>query len=265
MKNKLFLLANLLLVLCLSSCEIESSECESEYTTTGKEMFLHTEAHVVSWVGRFDDALKLDTYMNTPDSLKETIRQLYFTSFGIGHSKPNSWSVLLNADTICTVVTDSKSIHTVGAIWSFKMGNANEFSTISCIAPNKWQIKVVEVSSYHWLDNADFEVVCTDVAAPPAFSDSHFEISGQGNMTTGSSYGQRVNIKYKTTDNLVHDPSTFMFSSGGFEIEAFDLDKDKKELATGEYLKAMGDDRWVQITSRGRTQIYSDLYYYQYY
>jgi len=265
MKNKLFLLTNLLLVFCFSSCEIESSEYESEYTTTGKEMFQHTEAHVVNWVSRFDDALKLDTYMNTPDSLKETIRQLYFTNNGISHTKLNNWSVLLNTDTICTVVTDSKSIHRVGAVWSFKMGNTNVFSTISCVAPNKWHIKVVEVPSYYWLDNADYEVVCTDIDAPAAFIDSHFEISGQGNMTSDPLYGQRVNITYEITDKLVHDPSSFMFSSGSFGIKAIDLDKDKMDLATGEYLKAMGDDRWVQITSRGRTQIYSDLYYYEYY
>jgi len=262
MKKKLFLLTNLLLVFCLSSCEIEAPEYESDYTKTGKEMFLNTEAHVVSWVSRFDDALKLDTYMNTPDSMKETIRQLYFTSNGIRHEKPNNWYIMLNADTICTIMTDSKSIHTVGAVWQFKMVNANKFSTISCLAPNKWQIKVVEVSSYRWLDNADIEVVCTDITAPPAFRDSHFEISGQGNMTSVPLYGQQVNITYKITDKLVHDPSTFMFSSGSFEIEAFDLDKAKMELATGEFVKAIGDKRWIQITSRGRTQIYPDLNYY---
>lgn len=261
MKNKLFLLINFLLLLGFSSCEIREPESKPDITETGRQIFHYSETNIFQLVSLFDKALGINNYINTPDSMKEMNRQLYLSSYGVCHDK-NKWYLKQNLDTVFSIVIDSNSIHTIGAVWKIKEQYADSFCTVRCLAFNKWQISSVENRYAPWIVNSQLNLNCSDSISPLSFRTADFSITGNGDLLSYGNSLQTVHITYAITDKLVHESADTKIASGSIGVVAIDLDTNQTESAIGEYIISTNQTQWMKITFKERIHTYQNWYTY---
>lgn len=247
----------LLTVFVFSACIIREPDPNPDVTKTGKELFQHTEFSILSLTNHFDIALRIDTYRNTPDSLKETVRQTYLENYGVILKKPSTWYLKYKKDTLYTIISDTKSIQSTGASWSVKNSTSNKFTTITSLSANKWKIEAAESEVGNWEQNSDLEIRCTDATTPASFGTSNFKIMGNGVLKLTSSR-QNVIVNYSITDSLKRVPNLYLFRGGKVSMSAKENNSAVNELATAEYITNTSKYPFVRITYKSYSQVYEN-------
>ena len=257
----------MLLAFSSIACVIREPETKPDLTQTGKEMFLQAESEVINLLTLFDNALKINSYKNTPDLLKEEKRELYFPLYIIKHKYPNIWYVCAQTDTLCTIVTDSNSIHTNGAVWQIKTRFSKNYYQLKCNEFNNWQISSSKINYVSWICTDSLDLTCTNLKAPLSFEKAGFTIKGKGEMN--SDRGEDILLKYEIIKPLEHDSTVWMFKAGSLDLSATEILNNRTKTAIAEYKNALVKNRSVQIIYDDRTKLYENLdcnfYFINYY
>lgn len=262
MKDKLILLVSFMLVLGFQSCEIREPEIKPDFAKTGKQMFNYADENIFNLIGLFDKVLFLDTYQNTTDSLKYKFKDDYFQQYLIKNPVVNKWYFIRTSDndTIYTIITDSKSIHSPNAEWLINEKYNNNFCTIQCVSDKKWQVKMLQGYLSFWHAEAGLNIECTDSVAPSLYQTGNFKITGDGILESAESYTQQVRLTYQIKDTLVHRQSVWVFTEGSIDVSAKDLETNQSESANGRYYMNRDNKNELEITYHNRTQIYDNWY-----
>ncbi len=252
------------LAISFSSCLLREADRKPDTTLVGKQLFLNAESNIVSLISLSNFAFKLETYRNTPDSLKETIRQKYFLTYGVTNLSLNRWAIFNKYDTLCIITTDGNSIHKLNAEWKIltKRSNSN-FITLKCSNFNTWNIYSNLLNIYSWSSTDSISMKCTESVAAKTFNENKFEISAKGHLT--SNFGTRVLLEYNTIQVLKHDSTAIAFKTGSLNVSALNLETSKVKTATIEFIDALKQDRSVRISIDGLQQTYQNIMGYNYY
>lgn len=268
MKDKLILFVSFILVLGFQSCEIREPESKPDFAKTGKQMFDYSALNVYDMLRYFDKILFLDTYKKTPDSLKYIFVSEYFQQYKIKNSLGNSWDIIrignYSNDTVYTILTDTISIHSTGAIWKIRESYTDNYAEISCLSDKKWQIKFVGRNTSYWNINTELMLECTDSTNPLMFQSGNFKIIGEGILESEDGFPQHVRVNYQIKDSLSHVQNNWLFPSGSIDVTAEDLNTNQKESANGRYFIDSKNENKIEITYHGRTQLYQNWIYSDY-
>jgi hypothetical protein len=264
MKLNLYIIFAILVVIVFNACVLREPESKPDITKTGKQMFLNAEAEIQTLIMLSDYAIKLETYWNTPDSLKETVRQKYFSNNGINHVGTNKWYICTKYDTICSIITDLKSIHSVNAKWLIQYRNTAHSIVLKCIEINKWQVSTFETPIYNWISTDTIEIKSTNKSTPKSFGESYFYVSAKGVLNSRND--QNIQLQYNTVENLTQDSAKQVFKSGILDLTATEVQTSKTKKAIAEYLSSSSDNKSVKISIDGYTKTYTgyeiENYYY---
>ena len=249
-----------------TSCVIREAEPKPDFTKTGYQILRASESGIFELITLFDNSLKINNYINSPDSLKENIKKKFFVSTQIKYEKPNKWNLTQNnSDTISTIVSDTLSLNAIGAIWYVKERKTDDYCKIECIANNKWKIIAFNTTIYGLTESANLIFECTDSKIPLSFKTSNFTITGNGDLTSIFQEEQNAYITYSITDKLLNDTTNSRFGSGSLDLTAKDLETKQSSTATATYMKQTGGKISLQIVSNGYTNTYdnwSDYFIY---
>ncbi len=256
----------LLQLMFFTSCVIREAEPKPDFTKTGYQILRASESGILELITLFDNSLKINNYINSPDSLKENIKKKFFVTTQIKYEKPNKWNLTQNnSDTISTIVSDTISLNVVGAIWYVKERKTDDYCKIECIASNKWKINAFKTTIYGLSVSANLIFECTDSKVPLSFKTSNFSITGNGDLTSIFQEEQNVYIAYSIEEKLMNDTTNNCISSGTLDLTAKDLDTKQSSTATATYMKKTGGKISLQIVSNGYTNTYdnwSDYFIY---
>lgn len=268
MKDKLILFVSYILLFGFQSCEIREPETKPDFAKTGKQMFDHSALNIYDMLRDFDEILFLDTYKKTPDSLKYIFVSEYLQQYEIENSLGNQWNIIrignYSNDTIYTIITDSISIHSTGAIWKIREYNADNYVVISCLSDRKWRIKFIGTNTFYWNIDTELILECADSSNPLMFQTGNFKITGDGILESKDEFPQQVRVNYQIKDSLSHVANDWLFPSGSIDVTAEDLNTNKKESANGRYFIDSENENKIEITYQGRTQLYQNWIYSNY-
>ncbi|HEY6915743.1 MAG TPA: hypothetical protein VI413_13790 [Paludibacter sp.] len=257
MRTKHFILILSAIIVVFSSCVIREPEDKEVLTKSGWSMFRGIERDVVDQVQLFDKMLFVDTYVNTPDSLK---RHYLFENFGQYSLtvRGADYVFKLDNDTSYVITTDSKSIHSPGAEWVARGNNWTYYMTIQNISKNKWRLNIHQLMSYYsvYPVKENLEIECTDTVAPKRFRDSDFSVSGDAIWIDISRYDCDATLNCTITSPLKYVRKNRFFSEGEIAIEAVDSVQDKRVETVARYMND-GSGK-VKITFQGMTSIYTN-------
>ncbi|MFZ4724855.1 MAG: hypothetical protein ACOYMD_05375 [Paludibacter sp.] len=249
----------LLLLMLFTSCVIREAEPKPDFTKTGYQILRASESGIFELITLFDNSLKINNYINTPDSLKEVTKKKFFVTTQIKYEKPNKWNLTQNNfDTISTIVSDSISLNKIGAIWFVKERKADDYCKIECIANNKWKIIALKTTIYGLTENANLIFECTDGKNPMSFKTSNFIITGSGDLTSIFQEEQNVYLTYSIKDKLMNDTTYSRIISGSMDLTAKDLETNQSSTATATYSKQNGGKASLIIDSNGYTNTYDN-------
>ena len=267
MKNTIGLLISktiVLLILVLSSaCEIREAESRPDTTNEGRKIMQYADNNIFEIAGSLDKVLKVYNYGNTPDSLKETVRQKYLSNYGVLKSSNNTWYLKQDRDTTYTILTDGNSIYSINAIWIVKKRPYATTVTIKCIGTNKWEIKTTENLVAQWNSNCELIFKCTNSIQPITFDQSDFSISGEGILKSNVKYPQEIVINYEVTDSIKSVANLSLYKEGSLKLTGKDLKTNDMATITAIYQKGDQDDQWVTISNGKYTNTYKDWYYFR--
>lgn len=245
------------IVVALSSCVIREPEDKEVLTRPGWSMFRGIERDMVDQVQLFDKMLFVDTYLNTPDSLK---KRYLFDNFGQYRLtvRDADYVFKLDNDTSYVITTDSKSIHSLGAEWVARGNDWTYYMTIQNISRNKWRLNIHPIMSYYsvYPVKENLEIECADTAAPKRFKDSDFSVSGDAIWIDNSQYNYDATLNCSITSPLKYVRKNHFFSEGEIAIEAVDSVQSKKAETIAKYIHD-GSDK-VRITFQGITSVYTN-------
>jgi hypothetical protein len=257
MRTKHFILALFAIAVSLSSCVIREPEDKSTLTEPGWRMFCNVEPCVIEQIQVFDKMLFVDSYLNTPDSLK---KRYLFDNFGQYSLTIRGADCIfkMDNDTNYVISTDSKSIHNVGSEWMAKGNNWTYYMTVQCISKNKWRLNIHVIKSYYSIypDKENLEIECTDTVAPKRFRDSDFSVSGDAVWIDNSRYASDATLNYTITSPLKYVRKNRFFSEGEITITAVDSIQNKKAETVAKYIN--DGSAKVEITFNGMTSIYTN-------
>jgi len=167
MKQNVFILFILLQVVGFTSCVVDDAEVKPDFTRAGKEMFLLAENNLNAITDHFDVVLKLNQYIQTPDSLKEAFKNEYFEDYFLNYSEQNkAWFLESQRNYNYYVVVDSLAVTTPEAHWTINSDFYFPFDVV-CKSQNEWEI------SYSYYDSelerdivTNLNITCKDVVSP---------------------------------------------------------------------------------------------------
>ena len=155
MKTKLQI-TSLVFFMVFTSCQIREAEPKPDFTKTGYQILRASESGIFELITLFDNSLKINNYINTPDSLKEISKKKFFVTTQIKFQRPNKWNLTQNnSDTISTIISDTLSLNAIGAIWYVKERATDDYCKIECIANNKWKIIAFNTTIYGLTESAN--------------------------------------------------------------------------------------------------------------
>ncbi|HET7732922.1 MAG TPA: hypothetical protein VFK73_03710, partial [Paludibacter sp.] len=228
MRTKHFILIISAIVLVISSCVIREPEDKSTLTEPGWSMFCNVEPCVIEQIQTFDKMLFVDSYLNTPDSLK---KHYFFDNFGQYSLtvRDADYIFKMDKDTSYVITTDAKSIHSVGTEWVAKGNSWTYYMTVQCLAKNKWRLNIHPIKSYYsvYPEKENLEIQCTDTVAPKRFRDSDFSVSGDAVWIDNSRYDSEATLNYTITSPLKYVRKNRFFSEGEVIIAAVDSVQNK--------------------------------------
>jgi hypothetical protein len=249
----------LLHLIVFTSCQIREAEPKPDFTKTGYQILRNAESGIFKLITLFDNSLKINNYINAPDSLKEITKKMFFVSIQMKYEKPNKWYLTQNNfDTISTIVSDTISLNTIGAIWFVKERKLDEYCKIECIAYNKWKIIAFKTNIFGLTESASLIFECTDKIHPLSFKTSNFTITGNGDLTSIFKEEQNVYITYSINDKLQNDTTNSRLRSGSLDLTAKNLKTNQFSSATVAYIKQTTGKIWLQIVSNGYTNTYDN-------
>ena len=256
MKTKL--LFYLLLAVTFSSCVIREPEVKPDVVSPGMRMFDYSDFNLQYLTRYFNRVLLMDSFFNSPDSLKKSFRDTYFYQFQISHKDTNHWYLKSSNDTAFVIVTDSQSIQKVNAEWLIKDQYDSSYCKVSCIAHNSWVIKAAGNKMQYWNVNAELQIVCKDTKTPLSFFDNNFTVTGKGVLNSSDDYGfaQKMKLTYQIKDPLIHESKRWTFVDGNIDITAQDSTANRTELASAKYINGITIS--VEIIYHGKTKVYDN-------
>jgi ABC-type antimicrobial peptide transport system permease subunit len=257
MKTKYFILAFFAIVLVLCSCVIREPEDKEVLTRPGRLLYNQIEPTLIEQIQLFDKILFVDTYQNTPDSLKTHYLFDNFGQYGFTVRGTDCFFKMDN-DTSCVITTDSKSIHSVGAMWLVKGQSLPYYLTIRNISRNKWRLNIHPTNSYYSVHpvSESLEIECTDTVAPKRFKDSDFSVSGNMELADNSYSDGARTLTAVIISPLQYIRVNNFFSAGGVKITAANRVQNKKAETVAEYIN--DDSPKMKITFEGITSVYTN-------
>ncbi len=257
MRTKIYFIVSLVLV--LTSCEIRGPEEKPDFAIPGKQMFGYTEDNLNRMCELFDITLKLNTYIEAPDSLKPDVNQKYLANFTVKSSSDSSIWYLYEgswSDPVYEVITDSKPLTTEGAVWLLKKYGVDSCS-VSCLQKNSWRFIEINSVYYYPGTNADLQFTCTDTLTPHDYYSANYQIEGECN-TLLEDYSQDVLIECSTVNPLKHKADSYYNFSGGSLLLSAQEDE-ITHIVTAEYKNVTDYSRTIIMTYDGKSKSYSDL------
>lgn len=227
-------------ILTFTSCIIEEGSGRPKATLPGVIVFENAEKNISGVIELADLALKMDKYINAPETEKAGIAAKYFPgyvlSFGTGQ-----WTIKTQYNEY-TIKPDGKSIQTVGAKWIAKKEHPSYaydsaitplLIEVECTGNETWKISTPEQTGYNVYFIANYTVSGNSVETSNPISLYEYTVSGSGNyepdvFDNGQNFFH-ISYTINTPMKLVHAsnsatgaPAHFISIRGKIEIMVSD-------------------------------------------
>lgn len=242
----------LVAMLALTGCEIEEAETPPNYVEPGLQMLKMAETKLNAYNTCFDIALKLNTYVHTPDSMKLSVEDKYFSLYKIRKGNAGMWYLINNGDTIFKINTRNSNIHDIGSRFTVQYNNYDTLSIVNTEG-RKWKLERFEHMGIA-PDSCELTLECTSTAAINTFTDGAFKQSGNISFHDEKNIFRfliQKNYEYEKGNNW-YTPDT-----GACKIYGFNVENNMNGEAIIDFVRINSFERRITVNYKSRTKSFN--------
>jgi len=226
MKIKKTILSAVLILAAIStftSCIIEEGGYRPKPTQAGIVIYNNTNDNISGVLQIADLAIKLDSYITSPENEKAGISAKYFPKYGMTLSS-GQWTIR-PLNNVYVIKPDSKSLHTVGAKWEARTESPSYayssqipplFVVIECTGDKAWKVTISEKSGYNDHFIADYTITGSTVGTLYPNSLYDYTVSGSGSYMP---YGRNFVQDFFSVQYSIKTPMKFVPRDSGYSLE----------------------------------------------
>lgn len=248
-----------LLLLIFTACKIDGPDAPADYNQPGKIMFDLSNRNLNFYSNLLDKALKINTYINSPDSLKQQMEDKYLMDFKIRTKNNKDYFLLISGDTIYAINTNNQNLNDPGSCFSI---NRVHFDTITIAntGKNNWSINESNVGLLYRNFFTSLNFYCADQTMPESFESGNFEITGSFSFVAWRLYPNTL-FEFSITEKFIHNANTkfHIFQKGACEISGQNKNSTESETTQANF-ELLNNQLDIEIIYKLRTKIYNEGY-----